>query len=105
MGSDDICIFRDSIRFNLYQHTYEKDRFNAGAFFLWLSYNHRPEQARKPTKERYREGDQKALQSTFGKDRKARMRLQLQQIKKHKNQLKEVDSVQKKLDKETRKSN
>jgi len=39
------------------------------------------------------------------KGRKARMRLQLEQIKKHKNQLKEVDSVQKKLDKETRKSN
>ena len=37
--------------------------------------------------------------------RKARMHLQLRQIKRHKKQLKEVDSVQKELDKETRKSN
>ena len=39
------------------------------------------------------------------KGRKARMRLQLQQIKRHKKQLKEVDSVQREPDKETHKSN
>ena len=38
------------------------------------------------------------------KGRKARMRLQLQQIKQHKKQLKEVDSIQKELNKELHKT-
>ena len=37
--------------------------------------------------------------------RQARMRLQLKQIKYHEKQIKEVDSVQKELDKEEHKSN
>ena len=41
---------------------------------------------------------------TVVKGRKARMRLQQHQIKQHKKQLKEVDSVQKKLDKELHKT-
>jgi hypothetical protein len=39
------------------------------------------------------------------KGRKARMRLQLQQIKKHEKEWKKIDSVQNELDKETRKTN
>ena len=39
------------------------------------------------------------------KGRRARMRMQLQQIKKHEKEWKKVDSVQKKLDKEEHKSN
>jgi len=38
------------------------------------------------------------------KGRKARMRLQQEQIRRHRKELREVDSVQKKLDKELHKS-